>query len=86
MDQRRAEVADVVEGAGRGGSNVLGVVGQAKGARSYLIECAKDIRMEWLKGVKTLGLTASASAPEILVQEVVDYCRKELGVKGVDIN
>ncbi|MBI2362375.1 MAG: 4-hydroxy-3-methylbut-2-enyl diphosphate reductase, partial [Elusimicrobia bacterium] len=34
-------------------------------------------------GVKTLGLTASASAPEILVQEVIDYCRTRLGVKRV---
>ncbi|HVE11974.1 MAG TPA: 4-hydroxy-3-methylbut-2-enyl diphosphate reductase [Elusimicrobiota bacterium] len=58
-------------------------VGQAKGAKSYLIECAKDIRHEWLEGVKTLGLTASASAPEVLVQEVVDYCKKEFGVAEV---
>jgi 4-hydroxy-3-methylbut-2-enyl diphosphate reductase len=51
---------------------------------SYLIESATDIRTEWLTGVRTLGLTASASAPEILVGEVVDYARERLGVGTVE--
>ena len=58
-------------------------VAEAKGAKAHLIESYKDIRGEWLTGVKNLGLTASASAPEVLVQELVDYCRRELGVKEV---
>ncbi|MBI4056026.1 MAG: 4-hydroxy-3-methylbut-2-enyl diphosphate reductase [Elusimicrobia bacterium] len=59
-------------------------VAKTLGVKSYLIERATDIRKEWLGEVKTLGLTASASAPEILVDEVVDFCRKELGVKKVE--
>ena len=59
-------------------------VGRAHDVPSYLIERAVDIRPEWLQGVRVLGLTASASAPEILVQEVVDYARKTLGVKTVE--
>jgi 4-hydroxy-3-methylbut-2-enyl diphosphate reductase len=59
-------------------------VGLAHGVPSYLIERAVDIRLEWLKGVRVLGLTASASAPEILVREVVDYTREKFGVRQVE--
>jgi 4-hydroxy-3-methylbut-2-enyl diphosphate reductase len=59
-------------------------VAQAKGVSSHLIERASDIRPEWVRGVKVVGLTASASAPEILVQEVVDYARRVLGVRQVE--
>ena len=59
-------------------------VAESKGAKSHLIERATDIKPEWLRGVKRLGLTASASAPEILVQEVIDRCKKEFGVKRVE--
>jgi 4-hydroxy-3-methylbut-2-en-1-yl diphosphate reductase len=59
-------------------------VARANGVASHLIERAKDIRPEWLQGVKVLGLTASASAPEILVQEVVAFAREQLGVKVVE--
>jgi 4-hydroxy-3-methylbut-2-enyl diphosphate reductase len=59
-------------------------VGLAHNVPSYLIERASDIRPEWLKGVRVLGLTASASAPEVLVREVVDCARKEFGVREVE--
>jgi 4-hydroxy-3-methylbut-2-enyl diphosphate reductase len=59
-------------------------VGRAHGVPSYLIERASDIRPEWLAGVRVLGLTASASAPEILVREVVDYARGKFGVRKVE--
>ncbi|MEP6767964.1 MAG: 4-hydroxy-3-methylbut-2-enyl diphosphate reductase [Acidobacteriota bacterium] len=58
-------------------------VGQAQGVPSYLIERAEDIRPEWLEDVRVLGLTASASAPEILVREVVDFARERLGIAAV---
>ncbi len=58
-------------------------VAQSVGVPAYLIERVGDIRPEWLKGVRVLGLTASASAPEILVQEVVEFARRELGVTDV---
>jgi len=59
-------------------------VGRAHGVPSYLIERAVDIRPEWLAEVRVLGLTASASAPEILVREVVDHAREKLGVRQVE--
>src|SRR5262249_29849435 len=59
-------------------------VARANGVASHLIERARDIRPEWLRGVRVLGLTASASAPEILVQEVVSFARERLGVESVE--
>ena len=47
-------------------------VAEREGTRARLIQRADDIDFAWLDGVTTLGLTAGASAPEILVREVVD--------------
>lgn len=54
-------------------SNSLRLVEVAErlGTRSRLIQRASEIEPEWLDGVETLGLTAGASAPEVLVREVV---------------
>ncbi len=55
-------------------SNSLRLVEVAErlGTPSYLIQRASEIDPAWLEGVKTCGLTAGASAPEVLVREVVD--------------
>ena len=58
-------------------------VSERAGVRAYLIERADQIRPEWLQGVRVLGLTASASAPEVLVWEVVDWCRERFGIETV---
>ena len=65
-------------------SNRLVEVALAKGVKSRLIERASDIKDEWLEGVKTLGLTSGASAPEILFQEVVTLCKDRYGVKTIE--
>ncbi len=52
-------------------SNRLREIGSDMGKPSYLIEDATALRPEWLDGVGTVGLTAGASAPEALVQEVI---------------
>ncbi|MGE5278050.1 MAG: 4-hydroxy-3-methylbut-2-enyl diphosphate reductase [Acidobacteriota bacterium] len=59
-------------------------VARDQGVASHLIERAEDIRPEWLSGVRVLGLTASASAPEILVREVVRYAQEKLGIEEVE--
>jgi len=59
-------------------------VARDQGVASHLIERAEDIQPEWLTGVGVLGLTASASAPEILVREVVRYAQENLGVREVE--
>ncbi len=45
---------------------------EREGARAYLIQRGSEIDFGWLEGVNTLGLTAGASAPEVLVREVID--------------
>jgi 4-hydroxy-3-methylbut-2-enyl diphosphate reductase len=59
-------------------------VARARNTPAYLIETAADIQMEWLGDAKVIGLTASASAPEILVQQVVDFAREELGIADIE--
>lgn len=53
-------------------SNRLRELAQRMGTESYLIDCAGDINPEWLKSKTTVGITAGASAPEILVKQVID--------------
>ena len=47
-------------------------VAEREGVKARLIQRAVDLDFEWLAGIKTLGITAGASAPEILVRELVD--------------
>lgn len=58
-------------------SNRLVEVSRNLGTPSYLIENFRAIRPEWLNGVQTIALTAGASAPECLVEEVIDFLRKQ---------
>jgi 4-hydroxy-3-methylbut-2-en-1-yl diphosphate reductase len=56
-------------------SNRLKELGDQRGILAYLIESFRDIQTDWLKGVHTIGITAGASAPELLVREVVDFLK-----------
>lgn len=57
-------------------SNRLAEIGVELGTPSYLIDDAGALRPEWFAGVGTVGLTAGASAPEMLVQGVIDGLRQ----------
>ena len=62
-------------------SNRLVEVAKREGCdRSVLVERARDIDWSKLEGISTLGITAGASAPEILVEEVIDACRERYNV------
>ncbi len=52
---------------------------ELSGRTSYLIESYLDIRDEWLDGVRTLGITLSASAPEFLLDEILDHLKQAHG-------
>lgn len=52
-------------------SNRLREIGEAEGIAAYLIEDATALDLDWLAGARSVGITAGASAPEELVQEVV---------------
>ena len=68
-----ADLVLVVGSRNSSNSNRLVEVSHNIGTHSYLIDKAEDIKPEWLEGVATVAITAGASAPEILVQEVVAY-------------
>ena len=52
-------------------SNRLRELAEKMGCTAFLIDTAADIQKDWLEGVKAVGVTAGASAPEVLVQQVV---------------
>lgn len=56
-------------------SNRLRDVAQRYGAESYMVDTAAELQTEWFKGKNRIGLTAGASAPDILVQEVITRIR-----------
>jgi 4-hydroxy-3-methylbut-2-enyl diphosphate reductase len=64
-------------------SQRLREVAEDSGARAYLIDDASEIDPAWLEGVESVGVTAGASAPEHLVDEVVEYFQT-LGVEEVE--
>ncbi len=76
---RDAEVIIVVGAPESSNSNRLVEVASKLGARSYLVESADEIDPAWIEGVSCVGVTAGASAPELLVTEVVDRLRKLSG-------
>ena len=81
-ENRQTAVKNVAHGAGvvlvvgsrnSSNSNRLVEVSRNLGTSSYLIDKADDIQPEWLEGTETVAITAGASAPEILVQDVVRF-------------
>lgn len=68
-----ADLVLVVGSRNSSNSNRLVEVSENLGTRSYLIDKADDVRPEWLEGIDTVAVTAGASAPEVLVQEVVAF-------------
>lgn len=65
-------------------SNRLREVAERSGVRAWLIDSSENIDPAWLKDVKVLGLTAGASAPEDLVQGVVDWLRTHTTLESVE--
>ena len=63
----------VVGSVNSSNSNRLRELAERNGARAYLIDGADDIQPEWLAGAVQIGVTAGASAPEVLVQGVVSH-------------
>jgi 4-hydroxy-3-methylbut-2-enyl diphosphate reductase len=79
---KSVDVMLVVGSRNSSNSNRLREVAEGQGVRSYMINGPEDIRREWLANALKIGLTAGASAPELLVQQVVARLR-EYGVTQV---
>jgi 4-hydroxy-3-methylbut-2-enyl diphosphate reductase len=71
-----ADLVLVVGSVNSSNSNRLRELAEKQGVPAYLIDGASDIREEWLTGSMTIGLTAGASAPESLVQGVIQHLRE----------
>jgi 4-hydroxy-3-methylbut-2-enyl diphosphate reductase len=72
----QVDVILVVGSRNSSNSNRLREIGQELGRPAYLIDDAEALRPEWFVGVGSVGVTAGASAPEMLVQGVLDGLRR----------
>lgn len=68
----RVQLLLVIGAANSSNSNRLRDRGEELGIPSFLINDYRELRPEWLNGVETLGITAGASAPELLVEQLLD--------------
>ena len=72
---RQVDVVLVVGSPTSSNSNRLAEVARKLGVPAYMVDGVQDLKAEWLEGKARVGLTAGASAPEVLVQEVIDRIR-----------
>lgn len=76
---RQVDLMLVVGSVNSSNSNRLRELAEKQGIRAFLVDGAEDIRPEWLEDVSAVGVTAGASAPESLVQGVIERLRKAGG-------
>ncbi len=80
---QRVDLVLVVGSVNSSNSNRLRELAHKQGVPSYLVDGADDVREEWLQDLSAVGVTAGASAPESLVQGVIQRLR-ECGGQTVD--
>ena len=71
----RADIVLVVGSKNSSNSNRLAELARRSSKNAYLIDYASDIQQEWLVNARTIGVTAGASAPDILVQQVIEHLK-----------
>ena len=71
----QVDVLIVVGSPTSSNSNRLRELGERLGAQAYMVDQADDLKPEWFDGRRRVGLTAGASAPEVLVTEVIERLR-----------
>jgi 4-hydroxy-3-methylbut-2-enyl diphosphate reductase len=72
---RECDLVLVIGSTNSSNSNRLVEVARELGTSSYLIDNSRQVREEWLDGVETVGITSGASAPEELVEQLVEFFR-----------
>ena len=65
-------------------SRRLEEIGATSGKPAHLIDGAHELKDEWFEGVETVGITAGASAPEIVVQETIETLKSRYGATVED--
>jgi 4-hydroxy-3-methylbut-2-enyl diphosphate reductase len=83
---KNSEVLLVIGSKNSSNSNRLKEIAENEGKPAYLIDGATDIQDDWLNGVTSIGVTAGASAPEVLVQGVVSYLMMNGGSEIIEVN
>jgi 4-hydroxy-3-methylbut-2-enyl diphosphate reductase len=78
----QCDVVIVVGSPNSSNSNRLREVAENMGAQAYMVDRAEDLRPEWIAGKRHVGVTAGASAPQVLVDELIARL-KELGAASV---
>ena len=78
----QCDVVIVVGSPNSSNSNRLREVAEHMGAQAYMVDTAADLRSEWVAGKRRVGVTAGASAPQVLVDEVISRLRA-LGAERV---
>jgi 4-hydroxy-3-methylbut-2-en-1-yl diphosphate reductase len=78
----QCEVVIVVGSPNSSNSNRLREVAENIGADAYMVDSAADLRPEWIAGKRRIGITAGASAPEVLVNELIAKL-KQMGAESV---
>jgi 4-hydroxy-3-methylbut-2-enyl diphosphate reductase len=76
---RQCDLLLVVGSESSSNTQALVRVARQQGRPAYRIDSASDIQPEWLEGIQVVGLTAGASAPDHLVEEVIDRLAPALG-------
>ncbi|WP_305906637.1 4-hydroxy-3-methylbut-2-enyl diphosphate reductase [Methylomarinum sp. Ch1-1] len=72
----KSDLILVVGSPNSSNSNRLREIAEQLGKPAYLIDTHKDLKREWLDGIDVVGVTAGASAPEVLVQEVISQLKQ----------
>ena len=73
---QQCDIVLVVGSPNSSNSNRLRELAERMGAKAYLIDNAQELQQEWFSDVHHIGLTAGASAPEVMVQQVVARLRE----------
>ena len=82
---KQSEILIVIGSKNSSNSNRLKEIADHQGKLAYLIDGSNDINDHWLNNVSSVGITAGASAPEILVQEVVNYLMLNGGEEVIEV-
>jgi 4-hydroxy-3-methylbut-2-enyl diphosphate reductase len=83
---KQCDLILVVGSPNSSNSNRLRELGERMGSAAYLIDNADEIKADWFTDDKTVGITAGASAPEVLVQQVVDRVKELGGTTPVELS
>ena len=82
---KHSEILIVIGSKNSSNSNRLKEIADNQSKPAYLIDSSNDIEEKWLENISSVGITAGASAPEILVQEVVSFLMTQGGNEIIEV-